>query len=286
MEMRMKALGAMAASGQLGARTAEAAREYEAVPAGVPTCLKVVTDLYRDLADPASGEVSSLVDRLLQVIVMVYREAKKADPEVAKAIANALIMDYPGAPGSCLFPKWDTLSKAAIAFDATKMTTAVEAWQQCKTIVEAANEFMSGLLGYLLAGWRCAQGKPVNPNLFKQAYGNKVNELAGLTGGDNGPFYLFLRLAQVPLRNAIAHGDAWVNSDENKIMYANAGVDYEMPLEEFGAYTLAGSWLGRAYLGAIATIVVLEDGNPYQALQLPHHLVKLFHHKPEALAST
>jgi hypothetical protein len=113
-----------------------------------------------------------------------------------------------------------------------------------------------------------------------------MNELATLSNGEDGIFYAFIRLSQYPLRNAIAHGDIWLNSDESKVEYMNAGESFEMGLEEFVLHSFAGSWLGRAYMGAIAAILVFETGNVLEIMQLPHHLSSVFYAKVADPAAT
>lgn len=281
-EKRLKAMGAMAASGQLGGKAEAAARAWADVPTGGPALIKSVTDLYNDLRVQSSEELTNLVDLLVKLIIVVYREAKRVDPVIAAGIPNSLLKDFPGAPRSCLYSKWESLSSASIAFGAAPKTDRTVVFQLATTLVVAANEFLGGLVGFLLAGWRCASGKSVKPGLFKQSNGAKFKELSQLTGGEDGALYIFFGLASSRFRNAIAHGDVWLNSAENKVEYSDDDGEYEMSLNDFGAHIIGSSWLGRAYLAAIGAIAILEEGSVLELMQLPQHLVTLFHFNPDA----
>jgi hypothetical protein len=119
----------------------------------------------------------------------------------------------------------------------------------------------------------------LNTNVLGNAYGSKVNEFAKLTNGENGPFYLYFRMADPTLRNSIAHSSIWLDSDEKKVRYV-AGqqkkTEYEMDLMKFMAMGYLGSHLASSYIAALATIVVLEDGGSFVKGLIPMQLVKLF----------
>jgi hypothetical protein len=100
------------------------------------------------------------------------------------------------------------------------------------------SEFLCGLLPYLIIMWRAANDKPVNDAVFSQPFGGLVNQFSNLTGGDEGPFYLFIRIARPRLRNAIAHETAWLDSNNVKVRYTDGREqkqEYEIDLVEFTA---------------------------------------------------
>ena len=110
-------------------------------------------------------------------------------------------------------------------------------------------------------------------------YSARVDQLSSLTGGEDGAFYLVIRLARPKIRNAIAHGDIWLDSEAAKVRYSTGGADrkeHEIDLMEFGALAMSGSHLPHSYLAAIGTIAVMEDGSELAKAFLPQHLVRVF----------
>jgi hypothetical protein len=243
--------------------------------------LDVVRDFYSNEARLSQQQLAELTDLFCQLFIVVYREAKRADPAVADALLHAFLKDYPGAPDTCIYPQWDALLQACHGFKASLTTSnRLLLWQHSLRLTQAYNEFLNVLLGYYLVAWRTALGKTVSTNVLYNSYGAKVNEFSSLTNGSDGPFYLLFRIAKPHLRNAIAHEQIWLDSESNTIRYADgkdALTQYEMPLTEFVVLNGVGSNLALAYIAAVAAVAVLEVGSASDVAQLPAHLVKLFH---------
>lgn len=101
----------------------------------------------------------------------------------------------------------------------------------------------------------------------------------GVTGGEDGPFYLISRIARPSIRNAIAHGAAWLDSDAAKVRYSDGRAQRrkaDVDLLEFGALAMTGSHLAEPYLAALGTIAVMEDGSDLARQLLPAHLAMVF----------
>jgi hypothetical protein len=215
------------------------------------------------------------------LIIVLYREAKKKDTEVAQAIVNSFIEDFPNTENTCVFPQWESLAKASLAFKAAKNAEPVVVWQQSTRLFQAYNEFLSAFLGFFIIGWRCALSKDFSTNVLHNSYGSKLNEFDQLTGGEYGPFYLILRLAKPNLRNAIAHENVWFDRDSNIVRFTHGRrreTTEEMPLVEFMGLAALGSLIAQYYLAAITAIVILEDGKKSDIEQLPAHLIRVFIH--------
>jgi hypothetical protein len=269
----------MAEEGKLGESIKAARKEYERLPVGISTLLKCVVDAYQSNSN-MDGEILQLRDLFCQLLVAIYRDAPLRNQEVAHALVHSLIKDYPGVQESCLAPQLCSLMEAALGFrEVGDLRNRLMVWQQMSRIVLAYNEFLNALLGFLIPCLKCSKGKQPDPAVFATAYAAKVDQFNSLTGGENGPFYLITRLARPKLRNAIAHGTIWLDSNAAKVRYSvgqKKREEHEIELIEFSGLALSGSHLPASYLAAIGAIAVMEDGSDLAKAFLPQHLVQLF----------
>jgi hypothetical protein len=281
LQRRLQQLHQMAKDGDFGEAVR---RETDAVDqanhAPMAVLLSVVSDFYSHEARRSDEDIARLTDLFCQLFMVVYREAKRRDPMVANGLLHAFLRDYPGAPGTCIYPQWETLLQAAHGFRAAQTASnRVLMIEQTFRLAQAYNEFLNVLLGYYLIAWRTGLGKSVSLKALHNPYGAKVKEFSDLTGGDDGPFYLLFRLAKPQLRNAIAHGTIWLDSETDTVRYVD-GKDqltpYELPLVEVVALTGVASHLPMAYLAAVAAVAVNETGIIGDIAKLPPHLVSLF----------
>lgn len=263
--------------GHLGEDAKQGIARYAELPNDIARSIVYVNGFF--LAD-IEEEARQIRGLLCQMMIVVYRDAKKRDPGLARAFANAFIEDFPQASGTALLPRWVSLAEASFAFkNLAKSENPSLVWQQASRLVLATNEFLDGLLGLLIVAWRCALGKTVNVNVLGNPYGSKVDEFHRLTNGDDGPFYLFLRMANPKLRNGIAHNSIWLDPAEQKVRYIvgqQQKIECEMGLTEFMAMAYLGSHLASAYMAALGTIIALEDGGPVVEQLIPAQLVSLY----------
>jgi hypothetical protein len=271
----------MAEDGAFGDEIKASQAEYASLPKGIAIFLKVIHDYRQKTIE--NQEFAEIREMFLKLIIVAYREAKRVDSDIALSIINSFIDDYPGVQESCLLPKWCSLSNACLAFrEVAKSENKLLVWQQACKQFQAYNEFLNGLLPYLIILWRTANSKSVNTSVFSVAYSNKINQFKDLTGGDDGAFYLIFRLAQPKLRNAIAHETIWLDSNANKVRYVDGKppVEHEIDLVNFMALCSIGSHLVQTYLAALAVIVVMENGTQEAQSLLPQDLVDLFSFVP------
>jgi hypothetical protein len=281
LKRRLAQMGEMAESGMFGAAVEAATAEYEQISSSMLRLIKFVRDLYQEKPTEVDHDMARVGDLFCQLIIVLYREAKKKDTEVAQAIVNSFIEDFPNTENTCVFPQWESLAKASLAFKAAKNAEPVVVWQQSTRLFQAYNEFLSAFLGFFIIGWRCALSKDFSTNVLHNSYGSKLNEFDQLTGGEYGPFYLILRLAKPNLRNAIAHENVWFDRDSNIVRFTHGRrreTTEEMPLVEFMGLAALGSLIAQYYLAAITAIVILEDGKKSDIEQLPAHLIRVFIH--------
>lgn len=224
------------------------------------------------------GEIRSLICKLL---IVVYREAKRQDPSISLTFVHSFIQDYPSIPESSLLPRWVSLTLSSLAArEISHSQNRLLAWQIYKQQFQAYNEFLNGLLSYLIILWRTSLSKRVNLNVFDTNYANKVDDFNTLTGGEDGAFYIFSRLARPQIRNAIAHESIWLDSEAGKVCFTegrgNNKVESEMDVSEFFTLATIGSHFSHAYIAAIAVIAVMEDGSDFAKSLLPIQLVQVF----------
>jgi hypothetical protein len=273
LEMKQQSL-----EGKLGEVIQAAAKEYQHIPPSPTLLIRFVNDFYQPHESEEDAEIAGIAEMFCKILIVIYRDAKKRNAEVAHALLFSFLQDFPGADNTCLFSRWDYLAKAALGFQAASETNAILAWEQAKNLFQAYNEFLNGLLGYMLIAWRCALEKPFAVNTLTNPYASKLNEFADLTGGEDSPFGLILKLARPDIRNAIAHGSIWLVSDSKKVRFSDRHQTHELDLTDFLMYGLVGSHLAQSYLVAIAVLVLCEIGTSAEASQIPTHLSDVFYH--------
>lgn len=276
----LEQLAQMAAEGKFGDQIKESENEYARLPKGIAVMLKVTADFCEETSKHAT-EIAQFRSLVCQLLIVAYREARRKDPGGASPFLHSLIEDYPGVPESALLPRWGTLAQASLALrELADSQNRLMVWQQASTQFQAYNEFLNGLLSYLIVLWRISLGKPVDTRVFDSSYANKIRQLELLTDGEDGPFYVFVRIARPRIRNAIAHGTIWLDSDAAKVRFTDnrAKIESEMDLTEFMALAGIGSHLAHSYLAAIAVIATMEFGTEFAQSLIPPQFVRLFNH--------
>jgi len=280
----LKQFSQMAEEGLFGEQIAKSRSEYEKLPIGIATMLKTISDFLENLSS-CEPEIAKMQQLICQTIIVAYREAKRKDPEIAEHFIISFIQDYPGVTESCLLPRWTSLAKSCLTFrELCHSKNRLLIWQQALKLFQAYNEYLNGLFGYLIILWRTYLGKTVNPNVLNTTYSNKLNQLKELTGGDDGIFYFYLRIAQPDIRNAIAHESIWLDSDSEIVRYNHGNqnkIESQISLTEFMAYITYGSHLAQPYLAAISIIVIMEYGSDLAKAFLPESYKKVFLHTPK-----
>jgi hypothetical protein len=269
--------------GFLGAKVTEESVTYEAVADPIALYAKVVEDLY-GRGEPLEAEIEQIRDILCNLLLLVYREARFKDRKLAWDFAKAFTDDFQGHPGSALLTRWNSLAEAAIAFRMVAHSgNRLLVWQQASRLILAYNEFLNGLLGPLIISWRGGLGKPFSLGVIDNAYGSKVTEFRELTGGENGVFYLLVRIARVDLRNAVAHGAVWLDVEAQKVRFTHGNkskVEAEISTEEFLAFAAIGSHLASAYIVALSAIIVFEADENKSRKRLPLSVRRVLEGKP------
>lgn len=266
-----------ATEGIFGDETLASSKDYEGIPLDISRLTKFIQELSLEISS-GNPEETQGVFIFWQLIVVVYRESKKVDTDVAKAFVNSFIEDYPGMPNTALSLRWNSLAHAIFAFKSVANSNdPLLIWQQSSRLFLDYSEFLNGLLGFLTIGWKCVLKKKFKPNVFNAFYAVKAKQFEELTNEDDGVFSLFNRIIRPKLRNGIAHGNAWLDRENSKIRYTDGKTEdeYNIDLNEFMVLCMLGSQLAKSYIAAMATIVIWEEGTQDQKLSLPQHFIEL-----------
>jgi hypothetical protein len=277
----------MARGGMFRQSVAESQKQYDQIAEGIPTLIHVVRE-FHEATESHAQDIREIRSMICQLLIVAYREAKKKNPEIALTFARSLVDDYPGLPESCLLPRWHSLAQASLVMrEASYSQNPLLVWQQMCKNFQAYNEFLNGLLSYLIVLLRTSLEKPINPGIFDANYANKVSDFNALTGGEDGAFYILSRIAQPRIRNAIAHENIWLDSEANVVRFTEGRgpdkVESEMSLDDFGVLSMIGSHLSHTYVAALAVIAVMEDGTELAHSLLPPYLANVFDYEPTTL---
>lgn len=269
----------IAKDGTLGIEIEKTQKEYEEINNDIARIIKYIYDV---LTPKSENDLKIMQSKaiLSQYIILAYREAKKKDIEIANGLLYSFIEDYPSRSHSCLLEKWRTLAESILSVkEISGSKKRLEIWQNYSKLFQSYNEFLNGLLNYLILCWKCYLGELTDLAVFESSYGNKIDEFEKITDGENGVFYLIFRIANNQIRNAIAHGD--IRFDPNSgIIYYLIGrknkTEKQIHIDDFMAITILGSTIAQAYLAGIGTIVVMEHGTEKAKELLPDYLKKAF----------
>lgn len=225
------------------------------------------------------------------LLLICYRDAKRRSPEVARALLHSMIEDYPSFPNTKLFPKLENLLAATNAYqqnietgrgDATAYFPVREALLK---LLVAYNEFLGALFGFMVPCVLVAKHGIVKRAYFDQTYGNLVQMLSDLTGGEEGLYASLIRLAQPKLRNAISHGDIDFTYETGVVTYSvkTTGEVIETDNEHLAGYALTGSHLPDTYCSTLATLNLYENGPQSLRNRLPAQIDKIMNMSPVTL---
>jgi len=249
--------------------------------------LKTILDFVEE-TEKHTPEIAEIRNLACQLLIVAYREASRKDLPAAEAFFNSFTDDYPGVAESSILPRLVSLTNASLAMrEVADTENRLLIWQQVSKQFQATSEFLCGLFPYLIIMWRVANGKSYNSSVFTQSFGQLVNQFSDLTGGEDGPFYLFIRIAHPKIRNAIAHETAWIDSNSGKVRYIDGRdnrQEYEIDLVKFTAIASIGSHIVPAYLAALAVIGIMKFGSCVAKALIPPKLVNIFTYRGSRLA--
>lgn len=256
-------------------------QSYEAV------LLKMILDFVEETAKQ-TPEIAEIRNLSCQLLIVAYREASRKDHPAAEAFFNSFTDDYPGIAESSILPRLVSLINASLAMREVAYTeNRLLIWQQVSKQFQATSEFLCGLFPYLIIMWRAANGKPYNSSVFTQPFGQLVNQFSDLTGGEDGSFYLFIRISHPKIRNAIAHETAWIDSNSGKVRYIDGRdnkQEYEIDLDKFVVIASIGSHVAPAYFAALAVIGIMKFGSGVAKALIPTPFINVFTYQRSRIA--
>lgn len=282
-ESLLKQFLEIAKGGKFGEKIKEKSEKIEKIGSGIELLLWNVANFYKEMDKTDDENIKRAQSIIYQTIIVAYREANRNNPEVATALVNSFTSDYPNIPNTCLLPKWHSLASASLSFKEVHDLNPLVSWEASKQLFQAYNEFLNGLLGYLLLCWRARQGRDINTDVLTQNYAQKLTQFKDVSDGEDGIFYLIFRIAKPRIRNACAHGEIWLDSNKGVVRY-NDHVEEEekdVPIEDFLIWNSMGSIISNSYLSALATIAILEEGSEEQKELIPEKTRDFFNFIPE-----
>jgi len=104
-QQRLQQINRFAKNGVFGEKVQASTRIYDALQPGLPVVLDFISDFYSPRKREEDKHIASMMDMVVQLILVVYRDVKKHDESVALALANSFLSDFPNVPGSCLLTR-------------------------------------------------------------------------------------------------------------------------------------------------------------------------------------
>ncbi|GHF61048.1 hypothetical protein HNQ07_004105 [Deinococcus metalli] len=214
----------------------------------------------------------------LESLLELCADIISSAPVECKALIESFIHDFPGVPNSNLAGRWSALGEACIAFKNAGSAKSVHGlWDAAKSIHLNFNEFLSGLLPFLVIGLHRASGTTASTKIFRAVYADKLDVLDQLTGGLNGKASPLLALSHRAIRNAISHADIYFDQAAGLVRYGvkQQGLRLEetMHIHDFLLRAALYSHIPQAHLGAIAAAGLLMEGTTQDRARIRHALV-------------
>jgi len=239
-----------------------------------------VAGLYQHDDDVSGNEVRLV---LVQAMVIAYREARKKDPEMAAWLLRSYLEDHPDAPGSRVFEKCDGLIEAAqVLKGVTGSSDRRALFLATKEVQRAAGEFIPLLMAWLAVLWQVQLGDVPDLKLVKAQTpaGTRVKRFVEITNGEDGVFFMLVRVVNIPLRNAIAHSTVTLDDENAQVIFSRiengARVYEQIDLFQYMVEIYIHTRLPSIYLAALSTILVMETGRADEKLALPAVLQQAF----------
>jgi hypothetical protein len=240
----------------------------------VEISLKTINDFY-------SKEINQIFKpyplALIEIILTLFFKNNEPNTELSDYFALIFQRNIEGTKNTSIKDKYLNMLNAAHAWkQSIDSKNPLIVWELGKNFFLAYNEFLNILLGVILINYRFSIGKTYKLNTLDNNYGNKVNELIELNPQEK-PYKYLIELLKPEIRNAIGHQTIWYDEDDRLVTYINdkTGNDEAMGIEEFIFLNSKASYLGEAYLVALATIVIYTVGNWQDKLKLPKELFLL-----------
>ena len=236
---------------------------------------ETMLDLHRT-GEGLIEEIIPLKIEFARLVVFIYREARRQKPMVARTIWESWLVDFPGTEGTRVLRQWGALMRASKAAQQVALSeNEILILQTGIEMHRAFNEFISGLLGFLIAGLQVAAGENVNRKVFGWSYAKRLNEYRRYIKRypHERSLDLIDQVVRKPFRNAVAHSDVEHRKDLGLLLFSvkenGQQIHLEMDVLEFTALVAVYSHLHQAYLAAITILATFEGGTPNDLAVIP-----------------
>ena len=214
---------------------------------------------------------------LIEIILTLFFKNNEPNTKLSDYFALIFQENIEGTRNTCIKDKYLNMLNAGHAWkQSIDSKNPLVVWELGKSFFLAYNEFLNILTGVILINYRFSIGKTYKLSTLDNYYGNKVNELIELKPPDK-PYKYLIELLKPEIRNAIGHQTIWYDEDRRLVTFQNdkTGKDETIGIEEFFFLNSKASYLGEAYLVALATIIIYTKGNWQDKLRLPKELFLL-----------
>jgi hypothetical protein len=275
----------LASESAFGKAIRESQQQYAQLSKGIDIFIEIVKD-YDEKTKTDHQIFVSVYSQIFESIIVAYIEARSISPEEAKLFLLSFMSDYPGVPESSLLTRWSSFAETSLlAKEVSTSNSPLLIWQQYKKLFQAYNEFLNGLLSYLIILKQTAKGKKVKLEIFEAGYSQKIDQFKALNKEGDDCFNVFTEIAFPKIRNAIAHETISMDAGKKIVYYVDGKgqkrTRHEMEIAEFMKYAAIGSYILFTYLAAISLIAVMEEGSESDKSLLPSQLVHLFNYVPK-----
>lgn len=270
-EIRKKIL-----DGAYGKDAIETSLQYDKLSdRDIDVFLKTVKDFYTK-RKKVDSEFLPIIDTFFQILLTIYVKARDKNPEIAEYFIISYLNDIPKTQGTSLFHKHFNLIDAGHAFkNIIKTKDQILLWEVAKKLTLNYNEFLNGLLGILVLLIKCSLDLKCNIKQLKEPYGSKIHQFKQLISNHDLPYDMLVKFANSKLRNSIAHGTIWLESEKAIVNYSDKNKHYSISLIDFLALNASALHFADTYLSSVATIVVILKGNREDKSNLPLELLQL-----------
>lgn len=240
--------------------------------------LSIISEVY-PATITENDALNEVGQKVCENILCIYRDTKKKDEKIANSLAESLVVDFPNTQNTNLLLRFSNLIQASKTFKAAVTTKNYDIiYSATKSCNLNSQEFLNGLLGYINICSKVALGRKFKAQSLTSSFNAKLEEYKAMQLHYIMP--IFSNLADVEIRNAIAHGKHWHDRESNTLMYEGgrkvSGDIKSVSIDELFGKSIAGIQLAFGYLAAIATIQFLNTSIPEEFNLLPQNIRLLF----------
>ena len=263
--------------GIYGEKAKNELNKVQNIPSTISYLIDLINDLY--ISPEKDKELYQIGKSINEYLLILYRDTKVKNKEFAKALFESLFSDFPNTNNTNLFDRYRTLIESSVAFKSSiSIDDRLILWNVAIKLFEAYNEFLNGLLGYIIICAVSVLENKCSIEFLNNSYQSKIDKFNSLKL--NYLFPVISNIAKPEIRNAISHSRIQLIKDNGVIDYTikkeKIFINKTIDLSEFIGMVSAGTYLPIGYITAISSIYVIEYGNITDICLLPEEIKSIF----------